>query len=75
MKNLVTLDPFRLELGHKVGHLTICYVIKIFLNAGFANKKPVLVSEGVANYAADIGAIESYQKQTIPGHRELNTLL
>ena len=37
------------KFGHKVGHLSIYNVIKIFVNADFANEKPVLVSEGVAN--------------------------
>ena len=49
MKDLVTLHPFRPKIGHKVDHLTICNVIKICLNADFANKKLVLVSEGLVN--------------------------
>ena len=60
MKDLVTLHPFRPKIGHEVDHLTICNVIKICLNADFANKKLVLVSEGVVNQAVTVFSVTSW---------------
>ena len=60
MKDLVTLHPFRPKIGHKVDHLTICNVIKICLNADFANKKLVLVSEGVVNQVVTVFSVTSW---------------
>ena len=57
MKNLVTFHPFRPIFGHKVGHLTICNVIQICLNVDFANKKHVLVSEGVVNQLVTVFSV------------------
>ena len=38
IKDLGTLDPFRLEFGHKNDHLAVFTVIKVLLKANYTEK-------------------------------------